>query len=71
MCAAIPAAALTAFAREDDRQRALLAGFQMHLVKPVDADALFAAVSMLGRQAATMADGERAPSQESRQGSGA
>jgi len=45
----IPAAALTAFAREDDRQRALRAGFQMHLVKPVDADALFAAVAMLGR----------------------
>jgi CheY-like chemotaxis protein len=57
MCTSIPAAALTAFAREDDRQLALRAGFQMHLVKPVDADALFAAVAMLGRQAA-MTDGE-------------
>jgi len=69
MCTSIPAAALTAFAREDDRQLALRAGFQMHLVKPVDADALFAAVAMLGRQAA-ITDGERAPSQASGQGSG-
>jgi signal transduction histidine kinase/CheY-like chemotaxis protein len=58
-CTSIPAAALTAFAREDDRQLALKAGFQMHLVKPVDADALFAAVAVLGRQAA-MTDAERA-----------
>ncbi len=50
-CASVPAAALTAFAREDDRQRALRAGFQMHLVKPVDTDSLIAAVAMLGRQA--------------------
>jgi signal transduction histidine kinase/ActR/RegA family two-component response regulator len=48
-CAAIPAAALTAFAREDDRQLALSAGFQMHLVKPVDSDALIGAVARLGR----------------------
>jgi len=48
-CAAIPAAASTAFAREDDRQLALSAGFQMHLVKPVDSDALIGAVARLGR----------------------
>jgi len=45
----VPAAALTAFAREEDRQLALRAGFQLHLVKPVDADSLIAAVAMLGR----------------------
>jgi CheY-like chemotaxis protein len=48
--ASVPAAALTAFAREDDRQLASRAGFQMHLVKPVDADSLVAAVLRLGHQ---------------------
>jgi PAS domain S-box-containing protein len=32
----IPAVALTAFARSEDRQRALLAGFQLHVAKPVE-----------------------------------
>src|SRR3954469_7828712 len=45
--ASIPAAALTAFAREEDRERALRAGFQLHLAKPIDASALVAAVAML------------------------
>ena len=43
----IPAAALTAFVREEDRQRALEAGFQMHLAKPIDAASLVAAVASL------------------------
>jgi CheY-like chemotaxis protein len=43
----IPAAALTAFARDEDRQEALQAGFQMHLTKPIDAGALVAAVASL------------------------
>jgi CheY-like chemotaxis protein len=34
--AAIPAVALTAFARNEDRTRALLEGFNMHLSKPVE-----------------------------------
>jgi signal transduction histidine kinase/CheY-like chemotaxis protein len=45
----IPAAALTAFAREEDRQEALQAGFQMHLTKPIDAGSLVAAVATLGQ----------------------
>src|SRR5207248_10904341 len=45
----IPAAALTAFAREEDRAEALKAGFQMHLTKPIDPHALVAAVATLGR----------------------
>ncbi len=49
--AAIPAAALTAFARNEDRQQALEAGFQLHLAKPIDADALVSAVATLGRRA--------------------
>jgi CheY-like chemotaxis protein len=36
----IPAIALTAYAREEDRAAALAAGFQVHLTKPVDPDAL-------------------------------
>ena len=47
--ASIPAAALTAFAREEDRQAAFRAGFQMHLAKPIDAGSLVAAVATLGR----------------------
>jgi len=45
--ASIPAAALTAFAREEDRERALRAGFQLHLAKPIEASALVAAVARL------------------------
>jgi signal transduction histidine kinase/ActR/RegA family two-component response regulator len=45
--ATIPAAALTAFARDDDRRQALQAGFQLHMAKPVEAHSLVAAVSQL------------------------
>jgi signal transduction histidine kinase/CheY-like chemotaxis protein len=47
--ATMPAAALTAFARDEDRQQALNAGFQLHLPKPVDALSLVSAVATLGR----------------------
>src|SRR6476661_2955849 len=43
----LPAIALTAYARNDDRQQALLTGFQMHLTKPVDAAELVAVVASL------------------------
>jgi PAS domain S-box-containing protein len=39
-----PAVALTAFARSEDRRRALLAGFQMHLPKPMEPAELIAVV---------------------------
>lgn len=45
----IPAAALTAYTREEDRKRALAMGFQMHLAKPVEPGALIAAVLTLVR----------------------
>ena len=45
--ASIPAAALTALARDEDRERALRNGFQLHLAKPIDASAVVAAVAML------------------------
>jgi PAS domain S-box-containing protein len=41
------AIALTAYARADDRQRALLAGYQMHLSKPVDPRELIAGIASL------------------------
>ena len=49
----LPAAALTAFARAEDRKHALLAGFQTHLAKPVDPAELVAVVaSLAGRTSA-------------------
>ena len=45
--ASIPAAALTALARDADREDALGAGFQLHVVKPVVARSLVAAVLTL------------------------
>jgi PAS domain S-box-containing protein len=44
-----PAAALTAFARGEDRRRALHAGFQMHVAKPVEVQELAAVVANLAR----------------------
>jgi CheY-like chemotaxis protein len=44
---ALPAAALTSYSREDERERALAAGFRIHLGKPIEPDALVAAVAQL------------------------
>ena len=43
----IPAIAVTAYARPEDRQRSLLAGYQMHLSKPIEASELIAAIAGL------------------------
>ncbi len=43
----IPAVALTALARSEDRTRALRAGFQLHVPKPVDSAELIAVVQNL------------------------
>jgi signal transduction histidine kinase/ActR/RegA family two-component response regulator len=45
----LPAIALTAYAAETDRQRALAAGFQIHLAKPVETNALVSALALLAR----------------------
>lgn len=45
-----PAIALTAFARDEDRDRALAAGFQAHLTKPVEPAELTAVVASLARR---------------------
>ncbi|HKI02399.1 MAG TPA: ATP-binding protein [Thermoanaerobaculia bacterium] len=44
-----PAAALTAFARSEDRRRALQAGFQLHVAKPVEVQELATVVANLAR----------------------
>jgi CheY-like chemotaxis protein len=47
--AGIPAAALTALARVEDRTRALNAGYQLHVAKPLAATEVVAVVRSLGR----------------------
>ena len=42
-----PAIALTAFARSEDRTRAMLAGYQVHVSKPIEPRELVAAVKSL------------------------
>jgi CheY-like chemotaxis protein len=45
----VPAAAVTAYARVEDRVHALRAGFQMYVPKPVDPNELVAVVASLMR----------------------
>ncbi|HSC24196.1 MAG TPA: PAS domain S-box protein [Casimicrobiaceae bacterium] len=55
----LPALALTAFARPDDRKRAMLAGYQAHLAKPFDVGEFVLVVAgLLDRH-----DGRRRPEQ--------
>ena len=46
----VPAAALSAYGRTDDRVQALLAGFQIHVPKPVQPAELVAVVASLARR---------------------
>jgi CheY-like chemotaxis protein/anti-sigma regulatory factor (Ser/Thr protein kinase) len=46
----LPAIALTAYAREDDQQRALASGYQQHVAKPLDPEQLARAVMALARR---------------------
>jgi CheY-like chemotaxis protein len=48
----IPAIALTAYARAEDRTRVLAAGFQRHVAKPVEPSSLAGAVASLARRTA-------------------
>jgi signal transduction histidine kinase/ActR/RegA family two-component response regulator len=45
-----PAVALTAFVRSEDRRQAMLAGFDVHVAKPVEPGELVAVVSRLARR---------------------
>jgi PAS domain S-box-containing protein len=47
----VPALALTAYARAEDRMKAVLAGFQMHVAKPVEGAELLAMVASLAGRA--------------------
>jgi CheY-like chemotaxis protein/anti-sigma regulatory factor (Ser/Thr protein kinase) len=51
----IPAAALTAYARSEDRTRVLQSGFQMHLAKPISPAELAAAVRSLAARGPSVA----------------
>jgi len=46
----VAAIALTAFARQEDRQRALESGFDEHIAKPIDADQLIAVIAQMARR---------------------
>jgi CheY-like chemotaxis protein len=60
---AIPAAALTAYARSDDRVKALRAGFQIHLAKPIDPAELVTTIAALAKRFTPEApEGEPEPS---------
>ncbi|MCU1382983.1 MAG: hypothetical protein JWL71_1680 [Acidobacteria bacterium] len=51
----LPAAALTAFARSEDRVRALRSGFDMHLAKPIEpAELMDAVVTLSGKSGAVL-----------------
>jgi CheY-like chemotaxis protein len=43
----VPAAALTAYTRPEDRTRVLASGFQIHLAKPIDPTELLASLAAL------------------------
>jgi CheY-like chemotaxis protein len=54
----IPALALTAYAREEDRSHAVKAGFQTHVAKPVKPLALVAAIAHLSGRCGSTGAGE-------------
>jgi CheY-like chemotaxis protein len=43
--ATVPAIALSGYGQEKDREQSRAAGFQMHLVKPIDGDQLIEAIA--------------------------
>jgi CheY-like chemotaxis protein/nitrogen-specific signal transduction histidine kinase len=57
----LPAAALSAYARPDDAERAREAGFQVHLPKPVEPDVLVQVVARLAGRSAQVTERSRVP----------
>jgi PAS domain S-box-containing protein len=53
----VPAAAVTALSRSDDRRRALMAGYQTHLAKPIDENELVAVVATLAGRGGRVGNG--------------
>jgi CheY-like chemotaxis protein len=59
----LPAAALTAYARSEDRVKALRAGFQIHLAKPIDpAELVTTIVALVKRFSPEQPEGIAGPS---------
>ena len=46
----IPAVAITAYAKDEDRERALSAGFQIYLAKPVELTELISVVARAAKR---------------------
>jgi PAS domain S-box-containing protein len=61
----IPAAALTAYARSEDRMKALQAGFQIHLAKPIDPAELVTTIASLAKRIVVKSAGT-SPANESK-----
>ena len=57
----VPAAALTAYARSEDRMKALAAGFQIHLAKPIDPAELVTTVASLVKRFKSLGEGDDLP----------
>src|SRR4029077_15244527 len=55
----LPAAALTAYARSEDRMKALRAGFHIHLAKPIDPAELITTIAALAKRYVTRAPDEK------------
>ena len=56
----VPAIAVTALARDDDRERALRAGYQVHISKPIDPAELVTVIATLtGRVKISLVPGGR------------
>ncbi len=60
----LPAISLTAHARAEDRVRALAAGFQMHLSKPVEPYELIVSIASLAGRLACAPDGQSAKTEK-------
>jgi signal transduction histidine kinase/CheY-like chemotaxis protein len=60
----VPAIAFTAFARSEDRTRALRAGFRTHVSKPVEPSELVATVASVAGRAADPEPGDQKPEHE-------
>jgi CheY-like chemotaxis protein len=46
----LPAIAISAFARKEDRDRAFAAGYQAHFAKPIDAEKVAVTIAALARR---------------------
>jgi signal transduction histidine kinase/CheY-like chemotaxis protein len=58
----LPATALTAYARSEDRVKALRAGFQIHMAKPIDPAELVATIAALVKRFTPEASGDESAS---------